>query len=425
MGIKSSPILEYDLIKLKYCGVRPLSKKGFIMPEYRYKALNAENKNISGTLLAQSPDELISALRAKKLVLVKYTELSEDKKTAYKLKSNELADFAQEISTMLSSGMSVVHAIDIMMRRDIKEKIRLIYSKLYNDIVNGLTLSEAMEAQKQSFPVLFINMIRTGEESGTLDSVAGKMAVFYTKEHRLNTKIKSATTYPKILLGLIVVVVIVIFTIIMPQFFKLFDGMSLPVPTRIVIAISNFILKYWMFIIVAVPVLILIIKTIINKPVIRLFIDKKKLSFPKIGKLNKIIYTSRFSRTLSSLYSSGLSMMNALNICSTTIGNSYIESQFPKAIEMVRNGEPLSSAIEKIDGFDVKLSLSVLVGQESGQLDKMLDSVADSFDYEAEMATTKLLTYLEPLLIILMAVIVGFIALSVLLPIISLYQNIG
>lgn len=395
------------------------------MPAYRYTALDISNKKVNGIISVDSSELISSALRAKKLVLVSYTEIQTDKVKAYKLKSNELADFAQEISTMLTAGMSIVHALDIMMRRDIKEKIKLVYSKLYSDIANGMTLSEAMEAQKASFPVLFINMIRTGEESGTLDKVAAKMAVFYTKEHRLNNKIKSATTYPKILLGLIVVVVIVIFTLIMPQFFKLFEDIPLPLPTRIVVGLSNFMIKYWMFIIVAVPVIILIVKTILSRPSVRFFIDRKKLTIPKIGKLNKIIYTSRFSRTLSSLYSSGLSMMNALKICSTTVGNTYIESQFPKAIEMVRNGEPLSTALEQIDGFDVKLALSVLVGQESGQLDKMLDTVADSFDYEAELATTKLLTYLEPMLIIFMAVIVGFIALSVLLPIISLYQNIS
>ncbi len=394
------------------------------MPVFKYTAIDMDNKSVKGQASVISADQLLQNLRSNQLMLLKYKIVEEEKKSTHKFKANEVADFSQELSTMLSAGISIIHALDIMLRRDIKEKVRQVYISVYNDISNGMTLSEALENQGNAFPTLFINMYRTGEESGTLDVVAGKMATHYTKEHRLNNKIKSATLYPKILLGLMLVVVIIIFTVILPQFLKLFEDIKLPLVTRIVIGLSNIIIHYWLFLIIGILSIILFVSYVKKMPRVRYSLDRMKLKVPKIGKLNKIIYTARFSRTLSSLYSSGLSMVKALNICSTTIGNSYIESQFPKAIDKVRNGEPLSSAIQEIDGFDIKLSLSILVGQESGQLDKMLDTVSDSFDYEAEQATTKLLTFLEPMLIIFMAVIVGFIALSVLLPIISLYQNI-
>ncbi len=394
------------------------------MPVFKYTAIDMDNKPVKGQASVISADQLLQNLRSKQLMLLKYRIVEEEKKSIHKFKSNEVADFSQELSTMLSAGISIIHALDIMLRRDIKEKVRQVYISVYNDISNGMTLSEALENQGNAFPTLFINMYRTGEESGTLDVVAGKMATHYTKEHRLNNKIKSATLYPKILLGLMLVVVIIIFTVILPQFLKLFEDIKLPLVTRIVIGLSNIIIHYWLFLIIGILSIILLVSYIKKMPHVRYSLDKMKLKVPKIGKLKKIIYTARFSRTLSSLYSSGLSMVKALNICSTTIGNSYIESQFQNAIDKVRNGESLSSAIQEIDGFDIKLSLSILVGQESGQLDKMLDTVSDSFDYEAEQATTKLLTFLEPMLIIFMAVIVGFIALSVLLPIISLYQNV-
>ncbi len=394
------------------------------MPVFKYTAIDMDNKPVKGQASVISADQLLQNLRSKQLMLLKYKIVEEEKKSTHKFKSNEVADFSQELSTMLSAGISIIHALDIMLRRDIKEKVRQVYISVYNDISNGMTLSEALENQGNAFPTLFINMYRTGEESGTLDVVAGKMATHYTKEHRLNNKIKSATLYPKILLGLMLVVVIIIFTVILPQFLKLFEDIKLPLVTRIVIGLSNVIIHYWLFLLIGILLIILLVSYVKKMPRVRYSLDKMKLKLPKIGKLKKVIYTARFSRTLSSLYSSGLSMVKALNICSTTIGNSYIESQFQKAIEKVRNGETLSSAIQEIDGFDIKLSLSILVGQESGQLDKMLDIVSDSFDYEAEQATTKLLTFLEPVLIIFMAVIVGFIALSVLLPIISLYQNV-
>ncbi len=394
------------------------------MPVFKYTAIDMDNKTVKGQASVINADELLQNLRSKQLMLLKYKIVEEEKKSIHKFKANEVADFSQELSTMLSAGISIIHALDIMLRRDIKEKVRQVYISVYNDISNGMTLSEALENQGNAFPTLFINMYRTGEESGTLDVVAGKMATHYTKEHRLNNKIKSATLYPKILLGLMLVVVIIIFTVILPQFLKLFEDIKLPLVTRIVIGLSNIIIHYWLFLLIGILLIILLVSYVKKMPRIRYSLDKMKLKVPKIGKLKKIIYTARFSRTLSSLYSSGLSMVKALNICSTTIGNSYIESQFQNAIDKVRNGETLSSAIQEIDGFDIKLSLSILVGQESGQLDKMLDIVSDSFDYEAEQATTKLLTFLEPVLIIFMAVIVGFIALSVLLPIISLYQNV-
>jgi len=395
------------------------------MPNYKYTAINLDAKKVTGKLFAESSDELIKALRSKELLLDSFYEIEEEKRSAYKLKAYDVADFSREISVMLGAGISLIHSLDIMIKRDSKEKVKNIYVKIYNDLSNGKTLSEALEEQGETFPRLFINMYKTGEESGQLDYVAGKMAVHYTKEHRLNNKIKSATMYPKILLTLLSVVILVIFTVILPKFFKLFDDMPLPLPTRVVVFISHAFINYWIFIFIGVFVLIGLVSSIKKKPSVRLKLDRFKLKIPKVGRLLKIIYTARFSRTLSSLYSSGLSIVKALTICSTTIGNTYIESQMPGVIDKVRNGDTLSSAIQGIDGFDIKLALSVYIGQESGQLDKMLDTVSDSFDYEAEVASEKMVTILEPVLIVFMAAIVGFIAISVMLPIISLYQNIG
>lgn len=395
------------------------------MPDFKYVGTDLNSKKVKGVFSATNGDEMITSLYSKGILVESCYEIPENRKPVYRLKKNELSDFSQELSTMIESGISIIKALEIMLRRDIKLKIKEIYTALYDEISNGMTLSEAMKNQGQSFPPLIVNMFKSGEESGTLDLVSSKMAVYYTKEHRLEAKIKSALMYPKILMGLLVVVVIVIFTIILPNFFKLFKDIELPLVTRIVVGISYGTTHYWYLILLLSAIIAGLISYIRKIPSVRYSLDKTKLSLPIIGKLNRIICTARFSRTLSSLYSSGMSMIAAIPIAVSTIGNSYIESQFPKVIEDIRNGEPLSSSLEKIDGFDIKLALSVFVGQESGQLNKMLDSTADSFDYEAEIATQKLVTIIEPVMIVFMAVIVGFIALSVLLPIITLYQNIG
>ena len=299
------------------------------------------------------------------------------------------------------------------------------YRRLYERLQQGRELSYAMDAEGNTFPKLLIRMIRSGEISGSLDTTLERMADHYEKEHKLRGKIKSAMTYPVILFFITVAVVVLIFTLILPQFFTLFEGIELPAITRLMIAISNSMTSYWYIYLIGLLIIIALSGFLVTVPSVKRGLDHFKLKIPKIGKLMKIIYTARFARTLSSLYSSGLAMINALTIGGATIGNSYLQGQFPAVIEQVRNGEPLSASIQTITGFDAKLVSTIYIGEESGNLDDMLEAVADSFDYEAEMATTRLVTFIEPVMIIIMAVIVGGIMLSVMLPIMTLYQNIG
>ena len=337
----------------------------------------------------------------------------------------ELSDFSRQVASMMASGITVIRAIKIMAERDIKPPLKKVYDTLYREIQRGNTLSFAMEATEGSFPELLINMYKAGEASGQMEGTARKMADHYEKEHKLNGKIKSAMTYPAILFVVTIMVVILIFTVILPQFFTLFKGIELPMITQIMINISTSLTNYWLFYIIGTLIMIVLMKFLLAVPSVKLGLDKFKLKIPQIGKLLKIIYTARFARTLSSLYSSGLAMINALNISGSIIGNTYLQSQFPDAIAQVRNGEPLSASIATIKGFDPKLVSTIYIGEESGNLDEMLETVADSFDYEAEMATTRMVTFIEPVMIIIMAVIVGGIMLSVMLPIMTLYQNIG
>ncbi|MCL2069068.1 MAG: type II secretion system F family protein, partial [Oscillospiraceae bacterium] len=186
-----------------------------------------------------------------------------------------------------------------------------------------------------------------------------------------------------------------------------------------------FLQGYWYTVIIAVLVLTAAYRRLQAMPESALFIDKTKLKLAVAGKLLKIIYTARFARTLSSLYASGVSMITALEVSAAVVGNKFIESQFAEVIRNVRNGEPLSVAIAAVDGFDSKLSATIMIGEESGRLDTMLVSTAESFDYEAEAATGRLVSLIEPVMIIFLAVIIGAIMLSVMLPVMSLYENVG
>ena len=397
------------------------------MADFFYNAKDLNNKIVEDTIEAKNENELMKNLRSQNLFLLSYKQINKKTQsaTSYKLKSIELADFARQISSMVSSGITIARALQIIKNRDIKPKLKNVYEQLHQSIQNGNVLSDAMRECKNSFPLLMINMFAAGEASGKLDKTAMKMALYYEKEHRLNSKIKSAMAYPMILLILTICVVIIIFTFVLPSFFDLFVDIDLPLITKFVLFISNSITSYWHYIIISLIVLTIALLKIIKIPTVAFVIDKFKLRIPKIGRLLKTIYTARFARTLSSLYTSGISMINAVELSANVIGNRYVTAQFDQVIQMIKNGEFISTSIEIIDGFDPKLKTIMYIGEESGKLDEMLTSISDNLEYESEMATNRLVTYIEPIMIVFMAVIIGTIILSVILPIIDLYQSIG
>ena len=269
-------------------------------------------------------------------------------------------------------------------------------------------------------------MIKSAEETGDIDGIALQMATYYDKDHRMNQKVKSSMTYPKLLSVLIVVVVAVIMGYVIPQFENLFATMpSLPISTRILLSISNFVKTRWYVLILVGIMVYIFFKFAFSVPSIRVWRDKMELRLPKIGYLRKVIYTARFARTLSSLYSAGISISNCMVIAKNTIGNAYIEKQFEQVILDIRAGEKLSDSINKVDGFTKKLVSTIMVGEETGALDKMLFSVANQMEYDSEMALNRMVSYLEPVMIVVMATVVGFIMISVIQPIYGSYNAIA
>jgi type IV pilus assembly protein PilC len=393
------------------------------MPKYQFTALDVTNKKIISTVDARDEDDFRRYMRSKNLVPVKFKALDE-KKSTYRFRANEVSEFCRQLSSMLSSGITAVRAMEIIKDRDFKKvKVKAAYDKLHKDVQQGLTMSEAMKNQGRTFPELLINMFASGEASGQLENVTDKMAVHYEKENRLNGKVKSATNYPKILAVITLLVIIAIFTIILPEFFETLSEMQLPALTRAVIGISDFMLERWYVILLVCLAVVSVIIYLLRIPSVRHSLDQTKLKLPVIGKLLNIIYTARFARTLSSLYSSGVSMIKSLEISGTIIGNKYIEAQFPEVIKDVRNGESLSESVRKVKGFDNKLPNTILIGEESGRLEIMLVSIADSFEYEAEQATGRLVQLVEPAMLIIMAVTIAVIMMSVMGPMLSLYSD--
>lgn len=396
------------------------------MDSYRYKARNASGRAVKGVMQAVDENDLHEKLKKDELFLVS-AELIKGKTSSRKLKSDKVAEFARNIGELVASGVSLVRALKIISEDEsISPKERAIYANVLRLVRSGIPLSDALIEQGGVFPPLFVNMIKSSESSGNLDQVALQMADYYEKDYKLSQKLSSAFTYPKILCVLIVLVLIIIMGFVIPQFESLFAQMeTLPAATRILLAISDFVSKKWYILIFAVIVGVMAIRLIVAIPVVTYGLHRLKLKLPVFGKLNKVIYTARFARTLSSLYSAGIPIVTALGIARETIGNRYIEKQFDNVIAMVRAGANLSDAINSVDGFVKKLTSSILVGEETGSLDTMLKSTADQMSYDSEIAMNKLVAMVEPAMIVVMAVTVGFIMIAIIQPIYGSYQAIA
>ena len=394
------------------------------MARFKYVAKDMRGKVHKGTVEAASENALTQQLREENLYLVEAKDLNGAKKHK-KLKAKQLAAFCRELSTLLASGVTLVRALDIISEQEgMNKDERDIYKDVLQDLKRGISLSDAMES-KECFPDLMIGMIRSGEGSGNLDLVTQRLSIQYEKDYKLTQQVKSAMTYPCILLVLCVAIVILIVTFILPQFQSLFDQMeSLPMITNILIAVSNFLVQKWYIALLAVAVIIALIRIIVGIPSVRRGVDWLKVHMWGFGKLFKVVYTARFARTLSSLYSSGMPLVSAVGVAAKTIGNGYVESQFDEVITMVRGGVPLSQGLREVDGLLQKLSSTIMVGEESGRLDVMLDSIAETLESDAEQATKRMVTLLEPILIIFMALIVGCIMIGVILPIYQSYLAI-
>jgi type IV pilus assembly protein PilC len=393
------------------------------VPLYNYNAVALDGSKVKGRSEAADTSHLAVLLRENGLFLVE-SKTREAKTTFNKLKTREVADFCREMAAMLASGVTLIKAMMIMMQRDMKPHIKKTYRAVIDDLQRGSTLSDAMYQRGKAFPELLINMMRAGESTGRMDLTALKMADNYDKEYRLNRKLHAAMIYPIVLLILLTGAVLIIFTWVIPQFMSMYENMELPLPTKIVLSISDFLMSNGVFLVAGVIIFVILLLAFFRRPGPKLWLDHFKLRIPKIGKLLKTIYTARFARTLASLYVSGIPMIQAMNVSKNIIGNTYIESQFGLVIESLGNGRTLSQSVSLVDGFESKLPSTILIGEESGRLEQMLESVSDQYDYDAEMATAGLIATMEPVLIVFMAVIVGFVIISVMLPLYSMYSSI-
>lgn len=395
------------------------------MAQFKYKGKRMSGEVVHGTMDASTHAECYERLKDDNIYAYSVEVIEDKVHRTYRMKALELSEFARQISTMQASGIPLIRGIEIIRDRVTKPQLIQVYTQLYTYISNGNSLSDGMIHAGGTFPDIMINMFKAGEANGRLDHAAMKMATYYEGEHRIGIKIRNATVYPTILASLTVAVTILIFTFIMPQFFDLIEGAGneLNIATKAILGISKVLVNQWYVVILVVLALIALGIYLVKRYAVQ--VDKMKLYIPKFRQLLVILYTSRFARTLSSMYSSGVPMLDAVELSSKTIGNKHIEGEFVQVVQKIRNGETLSEAITDTEGIEKKLVSAVYVGEETGQLDTMLTAVAQEYEFEAGMAIERMLAFLEPILLIIMGLVIGTVMISVFVPLMQMYSSVG
>ncbi len=378
------------------------------MKKFVYVAKDTSGKTIKGSMDAETKEEVNAKIYDQGWFPVKIqADLGKGTNSAHKFKTKELSFCCRQLSAMMSSGLTIVKALDILYKQMDNKSAQQTWLDVYESVQKGATLTEALQEKDGCFPDFFISMIGAGETSGTLDVVMARLQDHYAKENKTTNKVKGAMMYPIILAILCVVMVIGMFTLILPNFAGMMDEEDMSVLSRALFAFSDFILEKWWLLIIIVAVIVFAIIYGLKIESVRLKFDELKLKFPKVGALLKIIYTGRFARSMSSLYSSGIPMVECLERSSKILGNSYIDAAFIQIVDEVKQGQPLSSSIQKTEVFDSMFCSIIYVGEESGALDEILAKTADYYEEESDSAIERLVGLMEPLMIIVMGAAIG------------------
>lgn len=391
------------------------------MPEFRYTVIDAKGQTISGMMEADSKEICRKIIAQRGLYCLSISEANLATRSlsfgGNKVKAKELSIFCRQFSTMLISGIGVIKALDILHSQAESPRLKAVLKGVYDSVQRGQSLSAALNAQN-TFPDLLINMVEAGEAGGTLDEVMGRLADYYEKMLKTANKVKGALMYPIILSILTVVVVIFLLVGVLPVFMDMFSssGAPLPLPTRILVGISNSLTTYWYIYLVVISLAILLWMQFIKREKGRLWWDRFKTRMPVAGKLNVIIISARFARTLSAMVQSGIPILKSLEITSKVMGNSFYAHHVMEIRDDIRKGASLSASLKKTGIFPVMLLSMINVGEESGNLDSVLMKTSNFYDEESDAAVSRLLGILEPLLIIVMAGVIGFIVVSIMMP---------
>jgi type IV pilus assembly protein PilC len=411
------------------------------MPSFEYWIKDKAGKDQKGVQDAQDAQELVRKLKAQGCIIIRVEEAKKgspilsiqkgpssrgDRGKSGSIKLDDLVVFARQLATLVAAGIPLIQSLDILGEQMDKAKFRLVLRRMHSDVQTGKSFSESMQVHPKVFSPLFIHMVRAGESSGKLQEILDRVAHYFEKSSALQKKVKSALMYPMVVSIMAFAITFVMLAFVIPKFATIFDGLGakLPVPTQMLIDLSNYLAINWGWILAIMGGCIFLFRKFIASPAGRLPWDSFTLRMPVFGPIIMKVAVSKFSRTLSTLLRSGVSILAALEIVSKTSGNARIEKVITDLMGSVKRGESIAGPLEKSGIFPSMVVRMIAIGEETGELEEMLTKIADFYDTQVDTAVSGLTSLIEPLIIAFLGVVIGGIVIALFLPILTLTQAI-
>jgi type IV pilus assembly protein PilC len=399
------------------------------MPNYAWKGRNRAGMVQEGVLVADSKDLALSNLRRQNIVVTGIRERGKEislSKVSRKVPAKILAVFTRQFSVMIDAGLPLVQCLEILANQQEHKNFQRILLQVRQDVEAGSTLADAMRRHPKAFDNLYVNMIAAGEAGGILDTILKRLAVYIEKSVKLKGQVKSAMIYPIAVLIIAALVVGVILWKVIPTFAQMFEGLgaSLPLPTRVVIAMSNYVVWYGWVLFIIIPLGIYGFKSYYDTDAGRHTVDAAVLKMPILGLIMRKIAVARFCRTLATLLSSGVPILDGLDITARTSGNAIVEDAIMTTRTGIERGETVSGPLAQTNVFPSMVVQMINVGETTGALDTMLGKIADFYEEEVDTAVAGLLTLMEPLMIAVLGVIVGGIVIAMYMPIFDMISKL-
>lgn len=404
------------------------------MQKYKYIAVNLQKQKIKGTFIANDEHDLAAQLAKQSLYLISAKAYTNDTPSAFftlsvgsSVSLAELTTFCRQFSIMQNTGIPILDCLDILRNQHYSAYFRKLLQVVYEDVKSGLLLSDALDKHKKVFPHFFRSMVRVGEMSGKMELVFASLANYYESDTAIKNKVKSALSYPMMLLAMTVGVVILMMLVVVPTFRTAMSQMDVEITgiTKTVYDLSDFLLSYWKILLLGVMLVAMILILIGRTESGAFFFDKLKMKIPVIRTIQRNLLTARFARAFGLLLSSGMDLNTAMDAVEVIISNRYMKQKFREAAESVRQGMALTVAFETYNLFPPMMIQMITIGERTGTLDEVLMRSCAFFDNQVETSLNSLTSKLQPIMLMVMGLIIGTLFIAVYSPMLSIMSNLN
>lgn len=402
------------------------------MAEFHYRVIGPDGKEKKGSMEAKTADQVTMQLKAQKNIILSVEEanlMSRDINLSFgkAVKARDFSIFCRQFVSIIRAGVSVINALEMMRDQTENKTLKNALKGVHEDVSKGESLAMAMKKRAKVFPSMLCNMVEAGEASGSLDVAFDRMAIQFEKEDKLKQSVKKAMIYPVVLVVVMIGVLFLMMVWVIPNFMGMFAELDaeMPATTQLVINMSDFVIAKWWLILLGAAAIFAAVKLYAGTPNGKFVLGGLKLKIPVLGKLQMKSECARLGRTLCTLLSAGVPMIDALEITSRSMENVHYKKALADAKEQVMRGVPLSRPLKTCGLFPPMVIHMVAIGEETGNIESMLENVANYYEDDVQVATEQMMALMEPMIIVVMAVVVGFMIMAILQPMFTLYESIG